>query len=595
MTESRKLAAILAADVVGFSRLTGTDEDRTLARLRALRSDLIDPTISVHKGRVVKRTGDGALVEFRSVVDAVRCAIEVQNGMVERNAGLPPERRIEFRIGIHLGDVVEESDGDLMGDGVNIASRLEGVAEPGAICLSEDAYRQVKSRLDLSISDLGETRLKNIAEPIRVYSLQVGGAAQTAAQAPTAAPELPSAPLALPDKPSIAVLPFQNMSGDADQEHFADGMVEEVITALSRLRWLFVIARNSSFTYKGRGVDVKQVGRELGVRYVLEGGVRKAANRVRITGQLIDAATSVHLWADRFEGSLEDIFDLQDQVTASVVGAIAPKLEQAEIERAKRKPTENLDAYDYYLRAMASLYQWTRESNNEALRLLYRAIELDPNFASAYGVAAWCYIWRKTQGWVADSAQETAEATRLARRAVELGKDDAIALSAGGYALAHIAGDLDGGAAFIERALVLNPNLAGTWLNSGWVRIWLGESEVAIEHLARAMRLSPLDPILFRMQGATAAAHFFAGRYDEASSWAEKALRENPNQQALRVAAASHALAGRLEGARKAIARMRQFDPDLRISNLRDRVPALRRPEDFARYVEGLRKAGVPE
>jgi TolB-like protein/Flp pilus assembly protein TadD len=402
--------------------------------------------------------------------------------------------------------------------------------------------------------------------------------------------------LALPDKPSIAVLPFQNMSGDPEQEYFADGMVEDIITALSRMSWLFVIARNSSFTYKGRGVDVKQVGRELGVRYVLEGGVRKAANRVRITGQLIDAATSVHLWADRFEGSLEDIFDLQDQVTASVVGAIAPKLEHAEIERAKRKPTENLDAYDYYLRAMASLYQWTRESNNEALRLFHKAIELDPNFASAYGVAAWCYIWRKTQGWVDDSAQETAEATRLARRAVELGKDDAIALSAGGYALAHIAGDLDSGAAFIERALVLNPNLAGTWLNSGWVRIWLGESEVAIEHLACAMRLSPFDPILFRMQGATAAAHFSAGRYDEASSWAEKALRENPNhQQALRTAAASHALAGRLQEAQKAIARMRQLDPDFRISNMKDRLPAFRRPQDFARYAEGLRKAGVPE
>jgi tetratricopeptide (TPR) repeat protein len=289
-------------------------------------------------------------------------------------------------------------------------------------------------------------------------------------------------------------------------------------------------------------VDVKQVGRELGVRYVLEGGVRKAANRVRITGQLIDAATGMHLWADRFEGSIEDIFDLQDQVTASVVGAIGPKLEQAEIERAKRKPTENLDAYDYYLRAMASLYQWTKESNNDALRLLHRAIELDPNFASAYGVAAWCYVWRKTQGRVTEVAREAAEATRLARRAVELGRDDGIALSAGGYALAHIAGDLDGGAAFIDRALVLNPNLAGTWLNSGWVRVWLGESEVAIEHLVRAMRLSPRDPILFRMEGATASAHFFAGRYDEASSWAEKALRENPNlQQALRVSAASHA------------------------------------------------------
>ena len=337
MVETRKLAAILAADVVGFSRLTGADEDRTLARLRALRSDLIDPTIAVHHGRVVKRTGDGALVEFRSVVDAVRCAIEVQNGMVERNAGLAPERRIEFRIGIHLGDVVEESDGDLMGDGVNIAARLEGIAKPGAICLSEDAYRQVKSRLDLAVSDLGATQLKNIVEPVRVYSLEVSVPAKAPTKLEMAAPEETSPRLVLPDKPSIAVLPFQNMSGDPEQQYFADGMVEDIITALSRFKNLFVIARNSSFTYKGHAVDVKQVGRELGVRYVLEGSVRKAAHRVRITGQLIDASSGTHLWADRFEGALDDIFDLQDQVTVSVVGAIAPKLEQAEIERARRK------------------------------------------------------------------------------------------------------------------------------------------------------------------------------------------------------------------------------------------------------------------
>ncbi len=320
MSETRKLAAILAADVVGYSRLAGADEERTLARLRALRSDLIDPTIAVHKGRIIKRTGDGALVEFRSVVDAVRCAIEVQNGMVERNAGLPEDRRIEFRIGVHLGDVVEEADGDLMGDGVNIAARLEGIAKPGTICLSEDAYRQVKGRLDFAVSDLGPTQLKNIAEPIRVYSLQVGVAAQPK---PPAAPE-PAPWLALPDKPSIAVLPFQNMSGDTEQEYFVDGMVEDITTGLSRIKWLFVIARNSSFTYKGKAVDVRQVGRELGVRYVLEGGVRKAGNRMRITAQLIEAETGAHLWADKFDGALEDVFDLQDRITDSVVGIIEP-------------------------------------------------------------------------------------------------------------------------------------------------------------------------------------------------------------------------------------------------------------------------------
>src|ERR1700730_3134908 len=346
MSETRKLAAILAADVVGFSRLTGADEDRTLARLRALRSDLIDPTIAVHKGRVVKRTGDGILVEFRSVVDAVRCAIEIQNDMIERNAALPPERRIEFRVGIHLGDVVEEIDGDLMGDAVNIAARLEGIAKPGTICLSEDAYRQVKRRLDLFVSDLGETQLKNIAEPVRVYSLEVGkaGQAKPATQPEAAVREAPPPHLALPDKPSIAVLAFQNMSGDPEQEYFADGMVEDIITGLARIKWLFVIARNSSFAYRGKTVDVKQVGCELGVRYVLEGSVRKAGQRVRITAQLIDAVSGAHLWADRFDGSLEDVFDLQERVATSVAGVIEPALHAAETARSAARPTNDLTA-----------------------------------------------------------------------------------------------------------------------------------------------------------------------------------------------------------------------------------------------------------
>jgi TolB-like protein len=401
--------------------------------------------------------------------------------------------------------------------------------------------------------------------------------------------------LSLPDRPSIAVLPFQNMSGDAEQEYFADGIVEEIITALSRMRWLFVIARNSSFTYKGRAVDVKQVGRELGVRYVLEGSVRKAASRVRITGQLVDTATGAHLWADRFDGGLEDIFDLQEQVTASVVSAIAPKLEQAEIERAKRKPTESLDSYDYFLRGMASVYQWTRDDISEALKLFYRAIELDPNFATAHGMAAWCYLWRTAHGWTTDRSQEIAETTRLARRVAESGKDDAVALAFGGLALAYVARDLEGGIALINRALVLNPNLTTAWYASGWVRAFLGETDVAIEHLARAMRLSPLDPLMFLMQALTALAHFIAGRYTEAAEWAAKAVREQPNfLGAIRNLAASSALSGRLDEAQKALARACQLDPDLRISNLRDRVGPYR-PEDFARYAQALRLAGLPE
>lgn len=594
MDEFRKLAAILVADVAGFSRLTGTDEDRTLARLRALRSDLIDPTISVHKGRVVKRTGDGAIVEFRSVVDAVRCAIEIQNSMIERNAGLPPERRIEFRIGIHLGDVVEESDGDLMGDGVNIAARLEGVAQPGAICLSEDAYRQVRSRLDLAISDLGKTRLKNIAEPMRVYSLQFGsGISKATASAGTATSSAPAS--SSPERPSIAVLPFQNMSGDREQEYFADGIVEEIITALSHFRWLLVIARNSSFTYKGKNVDVKQVGRELGARYVLEGSVRKSGERVRITGQMIDASTGTHLWADRFDGALQDIFDLQDRVTAKVVGEIAPRLEQAEIERAKRKQTENLDAYDYYLRGLASLHEWTRASNDVALRLFYRAIELDPGFASAYGLAAMCFVWRKVNGWIIDPGQEAAEAERLGRRAVELGPDDAVALSGGGYALVFVAHDLNDGPAFIERALALNPNLAWALFSSGWTKNFLGDPEGAIAQLTHAIQLSPLDPYGFRAQGGIAYAHFLAGRYEDAIIWAEAALRQRPTYLAsICELAAANALAGRIPDAQKVMARLRQLDPAKRVSTVKDWIP-FRRPDDLERLEEGLRLAGLPE
>ena len=380
-----------------------------------------------------------------------------------------------------------------------------------------------------------------------------------------------------------------------EQEYFADGMVEDIITALSRFRSLFVIARNSSFTYKGRAVDVKQVGRELGVRYVLEGSVRKAANHVRITAQLVDAATGSHLWADHFDGALEDIFDLQDRVTASVVGAIAPKLEQAEIERARRKLTESLDAYDYYLRGTASFHKATMEANDAALRLFYRAIELDPDFASAHGMAAWCYAWRKMNGWETDRVRANTESARLARRAAALGTDDAVALCAGGFALGYITGDLDDGGAMTDQALVLNPNLATAWFLSGYLKALLGEHEMAMEHLKRAMRLSPLDPEVFVAHLGLAAAHLFAGRYDEASSWAEKASRDRPDAAAAaRVAAASHALAGRLEQAQKAMARLRQIDPALRISNLRD-VLTVRPSEVLARYVEGLRKAGLPE
>jgi TolB-like protein len=421
-----------------------------------------------------------------------------------------------------------------------------------------------------------------------------GPASVTVSETPA---QQPKPALPLPDKPSIAVLPFTNLSSDPEQDYFADGMAEDIITALSRFRALFVIARNSSFTYKGRAVDVKQVGRELGVRYVLEGSVRKSANRVRITGQLVDTATGAHLWADRFDGGLGDIFDLQDHVAESVVGAIAPAVEKAEIERARRKPTESLDAYGLYLRGLAAFYQFgNRQANEEALRLFNSAIELDPDFAVAYGRAALCYLWAKNSGWFSDTANEIAEVQRLAQRAVELGKDDAIALSGSGYALVFVVRDLEVGAAFIDRALVLNSNLAEAWNFGGWVKNFLGEPESAIERFARAMRLSPLDLRVTAMRSGTAHAHFFLGRYDEAASWAAMALQENPDlQPGLRIAAASNAMAGRPEQAREAVARLRQLNPALRVSNLKDVRGPYRRAEDLSRYEEGLRRAGLPE
>ena len=442
------------------------------------------------------------------MVDAVRCADEIQRGMAEQNIDVPQDKQIELRIGIHVGDIIIEEN-DIFGDGVNIAVRLEGIAEPGGISISDDARRQIRGKVDVTFEDLGSQSLKNIAEPMRVWRVPYG----------RAVPAVPNRwpvdeTLALPNKPSIAVLPFTNLSSDPEQEYFADGMVDDIITALSHFKALFVIARNSSFTYKGRAVDVKQIGRELGVRYVLEGSVRKATNRVRITGQLVDTATGAHLWAERFDGGLGDIFDLQDQVTESVVGAIAPAVEKAEIERAKRKPTDSLDAYALYLRGLARHYQFaSRQANDEALRLFNSAIELDPDFASAYGRAASCHAYSKTNGWISGTANEIAEVARLAQRAVELGKDDAIVLTASAWALAYFVHDLEAGASLIDRALVLNSNLAEAWFRGGWMKNWLGEPEPAIERFARAMRLSPLDPWLLGMRAGTAYAHFFLGRY----------------------------------------------------------------------------------
>ena len=582
-SQSRRLAAILAADIAGYSALMGADEARTVRDLKGHQAAVL-PMISQFDGRIIDTAGDGILAEFPSVVNAVRCAVAIQSKMAERNSGIEPERRMHFRLGINIGDVVYD-EVRIYGDGINVAARLESIAEPGGICISSKVYEEVNGRIDLAYQDIGPQQFKNITRPVRAYRVHLDCFAPTAA-APA---------LTLPDKPSIAVLPFQNMSGDPEQEYFADGMVEEIITALSRIPWLFVIARNSSFTYKGRSVDVKQVGRELGVRYVLEGSVRKAASRVRITGQLIDTTTNAHLWAERFDGNLEDVFDLQDQVATSVAGAIAPKLEQAEIERAKHKPTESLDAYDYFLRGMASYHEWNRQGTEDALRLFYRAVELDPSFASAFGMAAYCHVWRRANGWMIDPARELTEASRLATRAVELGRDDSVALCWGGFAIARAGGDLDRGAAFIDQALVLNPNLATAWGFSGRVRVYRGEHDLAIEHLQRSMRLSPRDPEIYGFQGSTAYAHLFAGRYEEASSWADKAMSNNANfLPVTAVAAASHALAGHIWKAKVAMESLRRINPTLRVCALHDHF-TFRRVEDMTRLADGLRSAGLPD
>jgi adenylate cyclase len=451
MSQTRRLAAILAADVVGYSRLMGADEEGTLERLKAMRRELLDPKIAEHHGRIVKTTGDGMLVEFASVIDAVRCAVEVQQTMPERNTSVGTDNRIELRIGINLGDVIVEGD-DLYGDGVNIAARIEALADAGGVFVSNTVHDQVRDRLPFVFEDLGEQQVKNIARPVGVY--RVSGVA--AAKNPLASVQ---SVLPLPDKPSIAVLAFANMSGDPEQEYFADGMVEEIITALSRIRWLFVIARNSSFTYKGQAIDVKQVGRELGVRYVLEGSVRKAGGRVRITAQLVDALSATHLWADRFDGSLEDVFDLQDQVAVSVAGVIESMLRQAEIERARRKRPDSLDAYDLYLRALPFALTGMPGDAERALGLLGRAIELEPDYAAAHAIIAWCHEQRYLRGGLHEEIKSAA--LRHARLAIAAGGDDAAALATAGFVIAVVEHDYGTARARRIRSIIRTLRLVG--------------------------------------------------------------------------------------------------------------------------------------
>ena len=586
----RRLSAIVAADVAGYSRLVAADEEGTLGQFKSHMATLLAPKIAEHHGRLVKTAGDGMLIEFPSVVAAVRCAVDVQRGMAERNAAIAPDKRIEFRVGIHVGDIVVEKD-DIFGDGVNVAARLESLADPGGIRVSARVQEDAEGRLDVGFIDEGLQQLKNIARPVRVFRV----ALDPDSAASDAQPIAPAMPVSTTEIPSIAVLPFQNLSTDPEQDFFADGIVDDIIVGLSRYRSLFVIARNSTFTYKGRAVDVKQVGRELNARYVLEGSVRKAGNRVRISGQLVDAATAGHLWADRFEGELEDIFDLQDRVATSVVGALMPQIRQAEINRARHKPTESLDAHISHMRGVASFHTWSKDGIETALKHLRRAIELDPNYSAPYGIAVSCHVVRKAAGWMTDPEADIAETRRLTAKAEEVGHDDCFALSSSGFAIANLLGELDKGLELIDRGLAINPNAALCLAQSGYVRVWLGEPDLAILHLQRAMRNSPVDTLTFSMQNGVAFAHYLAGRDDEALAWAEKALQRNPIViPAIRIAAASAAMLGRWLDATKYLSLLRQLDPGLRVANLGDRVP-LRRPQDRDRLGEGLRRAGLPE
>jgi TolB-like protein/class 3 adenylate cyclase len=584
----RRLAAILAADVAGYSRLMGAGEERTLAQLKAVRKILIDPKIAEHRGRIVKTTGDGLLVEFGSAVDGLRCAIAVQRGMAEQNAEVPQDQRIEFRIGIHVGDVIID-DNDIFGDGVNIAARLEGIAEPGGVCISDDAQRQIRGKVDIAFDDMGLQQLKNIAEPMRAWRMQIGASALALPKGGAAAA---SQALALPDKPSIAVLPFQNMSGDPEQEYFADGMVEDIITALSRFKSLFVIARNSSFTYKGKAVDIKQVGRELGVRYVLEGSVRKAGNRVRITGQLIEATTGRHLWADRFDGGLEDVFGLQDQITTSVVGLIAPTLEQAEIERARQKPTDRLDSYDFYLRGMALANK--RGSLLEAREFFRKAFERDPEYGAAYAMAAWTLLMQQSISGVSLTAEMRTDAIRLAHLGSRVGSDDAFALARSGHVLTYIGHEYDRGMSMVEQAITLNPNLAVTWFSRGWVSLMCEEGERAVESFDRMIRLSPLDPLRIGAWNGSSFALFQLGRYEEGCASAMKSIQFAPNVHTLGAFIVNAVGAGRIVEARKAVAQLLKLQPDFRAFSVQEAFP-VRSSEKRDRMTSALREAGLPD
>ena len=577
----------MSADVVGYSRLMGEDEAGTLDALKAHREACIDPAIETHQGRIVKLMGDGALVEFPSVVDAVKCAAAIQDDLAARNADVPADKRIEFRIGVNLGDVIVEGD-DIYGDGVNIAARLQELCAPGGVAVSAVVFDQVDGKLDLAFDDLGEKRAKNIAKPLRVYSARLDGAGPADA-------ERPAEPLALPDKPSIAVLPFNNLSGDPEQEYFADGMTEDVITALAKNRWFFVIDRNSSFTYKGQTPDTKQVARELGVRYILEGSVRKAGNRVRVAAQLVDATAGTHVWAEHYDREIEDLFELQDDMTHTIVGVVEPELRAVERERAVRKPPGSLDAWEIYQRGLWNLWTFADEETAEALRLFKNARELDPTFAAAYAHEGYANYLRVITGYSEAPDEDLAAGLAAAKKAMSLDDKDAVGYFALGRVLMMM-GDHDASIAQLEHSIQLNPSFAQAHHGLGFALALAGRLEEAVAAQEMALRLSPRDPLNWATTVVHAVTCMLMHDYEEALVWAERTVRlpRSSSYYPHAVLGAALASLGRIDEARAAIEKAIEWKPDLTLSFVEKNMPT-KEPGGLAPYLEGLRKAGLPE
>jgi len=581
---------VLAVDVAGYSRLMGRDEERTLAQLKTLRKTLVDPGIATHRGRIVKTTGDGMLVEFASAVDAARCAVAVQREMAQQNTSVSPELRIEFRIGIHVGDIIID-DNDIFGEGVNIAARLEGIAQPGGVCISDDAHRQIRGKVDIVFDDIGEQILKNISEPMRAWHIRLVGEVDPAIRSDSSPVQVQD--LALPDKPSIVVLPFDNMSAEEGQDYLADGIVEAITAALSCIRSFFVIARSSAFTYKGRTTNARDVGKELGVAYLLEGSVQKAGNRLRIIVQLIETEGGAHVWSSRFDGAIDDFFDLEDRITEQVAGALQPSIRIAEIERSRRKRPQDLGSYDFTMRAMPHVWALEREESAKAIALLEKALAIDPEYPLALSLAGWCHAQRSVYNWADDIAASQAMARSLAERAAEMSGDDPVILTVLG-AVHTFVRNHGTARVLLERAVTLDPNAAWAWSRLGWIENYADQPQKAIGNFERALRLSPIDPMNFNNYVGIGSAHEVAQEYDKAAAFYRRALEERPNASWIyRNLASVLSGAGRVDEAKQAFAVLMLTYPDLTVSKFKQAM--VFSPTVLNRMADNLRKLGLPD